>query len=61
MRMFAALLGFCLLTLDAAEQLGMRGMVVLMLLLWFGGPILTAPLNWLFRIALSIKDLLVLA
>jgi Zn-dependent protease len=43
------------------RQIGMRGMVVLMLLLWFGGPILTAPLNWLFRIALSIKDLLVLA
>jgi hypothetical protein len=43
------------------RQIGMRGMIVLMLLLWFGGPILTGPLNWLFQIALSIKDLLVFA
>jgi Zn-dependent protease len=43
------------------REIGMRGLVVLMVLLWFGGPILTAPLNWLFGAALALKDLLVLA
>jgi Zn-dependent protease len=43
------------------RQIGMRGMVVLMLLLWFGGPILTVPLNWLVGAALALKDLLVMA
>lgn len=43
------------------RQIGMRGMVVLMLLLWFGGPILTVPLNWLVGAALALKNLLVMA
>jgi Zn-dependent protease len=43
------------------RQIGMRGMVVLMLLLWFGGPILSVPLNWLVGAALALKDLLVMA
>jgi Zn-dependent protease len=43
------------------RQIGMRGMVVLMLLLWFGGPILSVPLNWLVGAALALKNLLVMA
>jgi Zn-dependent protease len=41
------------------RQIGMRGMVVLMLLLWFGGGLLFAPLSALMRVAIALKDLLV--
>lgn len=41
------------------RQIGMRGMVVLMLLLWFGGGFLNVPLRWLMGAAMALKDLLV--
>jgi Zn-dependent protease len=43
------------------RQIGMRGLIILMAILWFGGPIISTPLNWLFGVALAFKNLLVLA
>jgi Zn-dependent protease len=41
------------------RQIGMRGMVVLMLLIWFGGGFLFAPVNVLYRVAMALKSLLI--
>jgi Zn-dependent protease len=41
------------------RQLGMRGMIVIMLLLWFGGRFLLAPVEWLMGAAMALKSLLI--
>ena len=41
------------------RQIGMRGMVVLMVLIWFGGSFLLAPVSVLLRVAMALKNLLV--
>ncbi|HEU4754476.1 MAG TPA: site-2 protease family protein [Armatimonadota bacterium] len=41
------------------RQIGMRGMVVLMILIWFGGSFLLAPVSVLLRVAMALKNLLV--